>query len=347
MVSLEPDRSLATQRLAGRKKNKERITIALCSNADGSHKIDPLVIGKYRKPRCFKNININSMSITYRYNGKAWMTTTIFQEWLEMFDRLVGRKHDSQRVLLLLDNCSSHKRQSQALRHVDVHFLPPNTTSKIQPMDAGIIMAFKKHYRRPHIRWILEQVEAGHAAQDLKMDILQAIYFIIKAWDEITPDTIHNCFRHTGILPIHSEEDVHNLADNAHSVSDPVLDGLANDLEALNFPDCTPLEEFLNNPEEDVVDEVLDEDEIMAAIIDMYKNPEIDTGDAEEEDDSTELPVVSNKHATEYLEGLRIFFLQQENSNEYIKMVGKMDRFIRERRSYSMQQSRLERYFDV
>ena len=40
---LEPDRTLATQRLSGRKKNKERLTIALCTNADGSHKLDPLM----------------------------------------------------------------------------------------------------------------------------------------------------------------------------------------------------------------------------------------------------------------------------------------------------------------
>ena len=59
---LEPDHTLATRRLSGRKKDKERITIALCANADGSHKLDPLIIGKFAKPRCFANININNVS---------------------------------------------------------------------------------------------------------------------------------------------------------------------------------------------------------------------------------------------------------------------------------------------
>jgi len=63
---------LATQRLAGRKKNKERLSIALCTNADGSHKLDPLVIGKSAKPRCFKNINLANLPMVYRNNGKAW-----------------------------------------------------------------------------------------------------------------------------------------------------------------------------------------------------------------------------------------------------------------------------------
>ena len=149
---LEPDRTLATKRLSGCKKNKERISIALCVNADGSHKLKPLIIGKYAKPRCFKNINIFNLPMIYRNNAKAWMLLTLFQEWLQGFDFQMSRKHNGQRVLLLLDNCPSHKINGLVLPHVDVYFLPPNTTSKIQPMDVGIIMSFKKNYRRHQIQ---------------------------------------------------------------------------------------------------------------------------------------------------------------------------------------------------
>ena len=79
------------------------------------------------------------------------MLTVLFQEWLQAFDRQVAQRHRGQRVLLLLDNCPSHKVEGLNLQHVDVYFLPPNTTSKIQPMDAGIIMAFKSQYRRFHL----------------------------------------------------------------------------------------------------------------------------------------------------------------------------------------------------
>ena len=150
--SLEPDRTLATRRLSGHKKNKERLSIALCANSDGSHKLNPLIIGKYAKPRCFKHVDISNLPMIYRSNKKAWMLTTTFQEWLQEFDYQVGQKHRGERVLLLLDNCSSHKTENLTLSYVDVYFLPPNTTSKLQPMDAGIIMAFKKHYRHYHIR---------------------------------------------------------------------------------------------------------------------------------------------------------------------------------------------------
>ena len=90
--------------------------------------------------------------MTYRSNPKAWMLTTLFQEWLREFDRQVAQKHQRQRVLLLLDNCPTHKVEGLTLPYVEIYFLPPNTTSKIQPMDAGIIMAFKSHYRHFHLQ---------------------------------------------------------------------------------------------------------------------------------------------------------------------------------------------------
>ncbi len=81
---------MATKHLSGRKKNKERLSIALCTNADSSHKLPSLIIGKFAKPRCFKNINISNLKMTYRSNLKAWMLTTLFQEWLQEFDYQVA-----------------------------------------------------------------------------------------------------------------------------------------------------------------------------------------------------------------------------------------------------------------
>lgn len=40
----------------GGKLSKERITVMVCANSTGTNKLKLLVIGKPRKPRCFKNI---------------------------------------------------------------------------------------------------------------------------------------------------------------------------------------------------------------------------------------------------------------------------------------------------
>lgn len=63
---------------AGFKKSKERLTAMLCSNAVGTHKVKPLIIGKARKPRCFKSFN---NPLDYNNSASAWMTTKIFKEW--------------------------------------------------------------------------------------------------------------------------------------------------------------------------------------------------------------------------------------------------------------------------
>lgn len=52
----------------------------LCCNADGTDKLPLLIIGKFLKPRCMKNINMDNLGVTYRENTKAWMTAVLFQE---------------------------------------------------------------------------------------------------------------------------------------------------------------------------------------------------------------------------------------------------------------------------
>ena len=66
------------------KKSKERLTVAFCVNSLGEFET-PLVIGKAKKPRCFKKIDPQSLSILWRVNKKAWMTTVIFTEWVTRF----------------------------------------------------------------------------------------------------------------------------------------------------------------------------------------------------------------------------------------------------------------------
>lgn len=69
------------------------------------------------------------------------MQTSIFQHWLKKLDEDMRKAR--RNILLLLDNCSSHVVDESILTNVKVHFFPPNTTSHLQPCDAGIIWSFK------------------------------------------------------------------------------------------------------------------------------------------------------------------------------------------------------------
>jgi hypothetical protein len=46
----------------------------------------PLVIDKSKKPRCFKNMDISSLPVIWKFNKKAWMTTEIMEQWLRYFN---------------------------------------------------------------------------------------------------------------------------------------------------------------------------------------------------------------------------------------------------------------------
>ena len=49
-------------------------------------------------------------------------------------------------MLLLVDNVSSHNPElKDKFSNIKVVFLPTNTTSRLQPLDAGIIKNFKVH----------------------------------------------------------------------------------------------------------------------------------------------------------------------------------------------------------
>ena len=124
------------------------------------------------------------------------MTTIVFQQFLEGFDRLMRSKN--RNVALLLDNAPSHKMSAE-LTNVKVIMLPPNTTSHIQPMDAGIINNFKVNYKRNLVKHYVCEIDNKGSFE--RVDLKQAIYFVKDSWSTVTSDTIANCFRHVRIIP--------------------------------------------------------------------------------------------------------------------------------------------------
>lgn len=65
--------------MSGKKKDKFRITLGFCCNADGSEKDELLYIGRSKMPCCMKGISPEQRGFVYYNNTKAWMTKTIFE----------------------------------------------------------------------------------------------------------------------------------------------------------------------------------------------------------------------------------------------------------------------------
>ena len=185
------------EKCSGGKKVKVRMTVMLCANVLGE-KEKALVIWKYKNPRCFKKMPHNQLPVHYYANKNAWMTSGLFEDWVKKLDRKM--QHQKRKILLFMDNASSHSHLN--LKNIKLQFFPANTTSKLQPMDQGIIQATKLKYRKLQLRKMIVAMEKDKticASQLLKeVDVLQAIYWIKQAWDDVKAETIQKCFINCG-----------------------------------------------------------------------------------------------------------------------------------------------------
>src|SRR5262249_10662052 len=134
----------------------------------------------------------------YHANSSGWMTSEIFHSWLVAINARF--RADKRKVLLLVDNCSAHRTNGLSLSNVNVCFLPPNTTAHLQPLDAGIIRAFKARYKAELLAHVIEQFDA-HGTINFKIDLARTFSFIKLAWSQVTAESIVNCWRATGIAP--------------------------------------------------------------------------------------------------------------------------------------------------
>ena len=159
---LAPNKTLGKggESAQGRKVNKDRMSLMFTANATGDDKLRPLVIHKFKTPRSFGHFKPDRI-VDYYYNTKAWMTAVVFGDWLTKWDKYIKLKSPNRKILLLLDSAKGHIVPVNGLTKIKVHFLPPNMTCVLQPLDAGIIRAFKAHYKRLLIAHFLESLETN------------------------------------------------------------------------------------------------------------------------------------------------------------------------------------------
>lgn len=194
---LLPDKTHAVrgETCVGGKKSKERITLLICANMDGTEKLPLLAIGKFKSPRCFRNIR--HLPTEYDANKSAWMTSSTFEGWLRKWDNELSRQ--GRKIALFIDNCTAHPKL-QDLQSIQLVFLPPNATSKIQLCYQGIINALKAHYRKNMVKQLIQAIDHGSTLAEFKITLLDALQMVRAAWDSVTAETIINCFRKGGFL---------------------------------------------------------------------------------------------------------------------------------------------------
>jgi hypothetical protein len=161
---------------------------------DGSEKLKILLIGKSKKPRCFRGVKW--LPLDYTANKKAWMTGEIFENSMVKLDQKFSS--ENRKILMIIDNCPAHPPDLQSkLKSIELKFFPPNMTSKLQPLDQGIIENFKCHYRRRILSKTIKDLEKNGSIP--KLSLIDAIQEVTKAWErDVTSTTISNCFKKAG-----------------------------------------------------------------------------------------------------------------------------------------------------
>ena len=227
-----------SESISGSKKAKDRITVLVCTNMTGSDKRKLLVLGKSTNPRCFRGAA--PTNVIYDANTNAWMTSEIFCNWLIAFEK--DMKRQKRKVVVIADNCAAHPVDAdQNFDHVKLIFLPPNTTSCIQPCDMGIIRNLKFHYRRRIVAKIVAEIDSSElqvTANSLAKTVtpLDAIHMLNQAWIDVKQKTIVNCFKKASfVLATDDESDGDSDDTEAYDIGD---------LDDVERPDAITPNEF-------------------------------------------------------------------------------------------------------
>lgn len=362
---LQPNKTLSDRVIAGQTKDKTRITVGLCSNADGSVKLPPMIINHFKNPRCFSSRRIklpNNLGITWYANKTAWMNQHVFQDWVRRFEEIQANLGRSK-VILIVDNCPGHLLGplKKELKITTVLFLPANTTARFQPMDAGIIQSFKVYYRKLFVK---RQLAAFESQVPFSINVYDSIQMILPAWyDGVKLSTIVNCWRHTGFTaftdtrPRRMERDI----DLEATVDDPALEEQIENLGeymrqlSVQYPVNLTVHEYLaidnvqnaptfcTNPDisewliPDGARQSTEEGEV------LDEEPELEDG-AEEE----VVPSITYGVAQGYFETIKVFLQQQSyDTSGLLTDLTKMMKLVTKNHTQHLVQSNLDEFFQL
>ena len=163
------------------------------------------------------------------------MISDLFSSWLTKLDReftCAGRK-----IALVIDNCPAHPNIQAPLNAVKQVF---HTTAKLQPCDQWIIQNLKVQYRK---YLLIKLIAAIEAKEDFSPNLLDALYLLCLSWENVSVQTIANCFHHCGFT--HPDDNATSQADVLDTADGPSLLRRLNTSE-FELPNKVTLENFVD-----------------------------------------------------------------------------------------------------
>lgn len=303
---LSPENTLAfkAEKCHGGKCAKDRVTVVVGASMMGE-KLPLLIIGKSENPRAFRNKHV---PLDYMSNRKAWMTSALFETYIRKIDRRM--ESAGRRIAMIIDNCPSHFLIKD-LKAVTLIFLPPNTTSKTQPMDSGVIWSLKSHYRRS----LMAQLLICHDSKTIfQHNLLTSLTWLKNAWESVKAETIINCFRAAGIVT--ESNGCSSLASAGASDIPADLDNILARLRvAFSLPASVSMDSINSIDADLITSQSQEESSILASLVATTPlNDHEESGEEDLSEDKLQPP--SAAEALRMVQQIRLYLLQNSNSSQ-------------------------------
>ena len=338
---------LSREKCSGGKNIKVRLTDMAAASATGE-KLPMFVVGKSKTLRCFKNIK--QLPCRYRSQKKSWMTGDLFGEWIRKLDS--SFRAQDRKVVLLIDNCPAHP-EIKNLTNINLIFLPPNTTSVLEPMDQGVIGSLKPHYRRRIVCLCIKSLDQNKPLP--KITILHAMKNLVSSWNAVSEETIVNCFKKANISHANQQTAVTDADDPFKSLEEE-LDNLRK-LDDNAVQDTQSAESSVEFDSEVVTSaSCMSDADILAELIRPDSIEDEDDDDDNDNDlndniDDLDCPPPltrpSKGDIEEALDKLQDLSLFSSYGDEIRSLTLKIEAFLNKERTEGLKQSHLTDFFQV
>lgn len=292
--------AFSTESRFGIKQLKNRVTLTVITNANGSER-KVCLIGASKRPHCFRSKK--RLPIDYYQQHNAWMDNKIFQ--------LIVRKINDQmklqkrKIILFVDNCSAHYLNDE-LSNVSLAFFPSNSTSVLQPNDLGIIKCLKTNYRKKLVSFLISQYETGELNAIKQMDLYTAMCLIKSSLKEIKTNSIINCYKKAGFNV--------NLTTEISYVDDVDFNEVWSNLGKHVNVQYESFESYIDVDCNVVISEILSDEDIIRLVQNDDSSSETEIEDEENGNEGKQdIKNISSSEAFAILSQLQVYFLNRND----------------------------------
>jgi len=177
----------------------------------------------------------------------------------------------------------------------------------------------------------------------VEIDIKKCIKYVAQAWDNITQETIENCWLKANILPKMDENEIdlddYHADTRIYSMHTKELEEIQVLIDKLDFENPFSAEEFIQFDNLEITTEIPSNEEILKVVLPNDQKKEI-------EEPTDPLPPVTHNDAIEHYDKV-ILYLEQQESNfdmkkEELKFIKKLKKEALKQRFISARQIKLD-----